>query len=448
MTYLLVPHEASSDAATLWVGAVAERVEGLTIEVGGRQPAPLTARWTAFDVRGQPLVRAQRIRIGGLDANRRYPVRLLADGAERATATLATLPDGLPTLDARPFVCLLGSCFCMLTDRAGSAGAALFGMPASALPHVKFLCGDQVYLDAPAFRYLRFFDEDDLRAELLSKYVETWGQLGPANGFARLLREGATYFLSDDHEFWNNAPMKTPLVRNTDWRPIGDGGASWKRIASELYRLFQAPGLSATFKVGRLSFRVLDTRLARAHDRSLLVPVDEMAALEQWVLGLDGPGVLVVSQLMFTGEAGLRGNLFDWGLPDFSQYGDLVRALQRAPHDVLILTGDVHYGRVSTCRMTGGAMLIEIVASPFALVDPRARGTWAEPPGVFPAVPVAGATHAPTGFRAAHHLEDNHFATLEFWADGPRVGVSVRAWPIPEIGAPSAPTAVFEQLLN
>lgn len=447
MTYLLVPHEASSNAATLWVGAVTEQADGLMLEIGGRQPTAPPGNWMTFEVRGQPLVRAQRVRIGGLDADRRYPVRLLANGVERATATLATLPDELPTLDARPLVCLLGSCFCMLTD-GGSAGAAFFGMPAPALPHVKFLCGDQVYLDAPAFRYLRFFGEEDLRAELLSKYVETWGQLGAASGFARLLREGATYFLSDDHEFWNNAPMKTPLVRNTYWWPIGDSGASWKRIASELYRLFQAPGLSATFKVGRLSFRVLDTRLARAHDRSLLVPVDEMAALEQWVLALDGPGVLVVGQPMFVREAGPRGNLFDWGLPDFGQYGHFVRALQRSQHDVLILTGDVHYGRVSTCRMAGGAMLIEIVASPFALVDPHARGKWAEPPGMFPAVPVAGATQAPTGFRSAHHLEDNHFATLEFWADGPRVRVAVRAWPIPQAGGPPAPTEVFDQLLN
>ena len=93
-------------------------------------------------------------------------------------------------------------------------------------------------------------------------------------------------------------------------------------------------------------------------------------------------------------------------------------------------------------------MLIEVVASPFSLVDPHARGKWAEPPGVFPAVPVAGATHAPTGFRAAHHLADNHFATLEFWADGSRVGVRVRAWPIPATGGPPVPTEVFEQPLN
>jgi hypothetical protein len=447
VTYLLVPHEASADAATLWLAAVAQPVRDLRIEVSGRQAQAVPDSWTTFEVRGQPLVRAQRIRIGGLDPDRRYPVRLLTNGLQRATATLVTLPDELPTLDARPFVCLLGSCFSMLTDRGGSAGAAFFGLPAAARPHVKFLCGDQVYLDAPPFRYLKFFGEDDLRAELVSKYVETWGQLGPASGFARLLREGATYFLSDDHEFWNNAPMKTALVRNTYWRPFGDGGASWKRIATELYRLFQAPMLSATFKVGRLSFRVLDTRLGREHDRSLLVPRDEMTALEKWVLELDGPGVLVVGQPVFAREAGLRGNLFDWGLPDFSQYGDLVRALQRSPHDLLVLTGDVHFGRVSTCRLTNGSMLIEVVASPFSLVDPHARGKWEEPPKAFPGVPVAGATQPRTAFEA-HDLEDNHFATLEFWADGSRVRVAVRAWPIPTVSARPTPTTVFEQLLN
>src|SRR5215217_3887038 len=42
---------------------------------------------------------------------------------------------------------------------------------------------------------------------LFDKYVANWTQVGGEDaGFRRLLADGANYFCSDDHEFWNNAP--------------------------------------------------------------------------------------------------------------------------------------------------------------------------------------------------------------------------------------------------
>ncbi|MDQ3937347.1 MAG: hypothetical protein M3253_01560, partial [Chloroflexota bacterium] len=239
MRYLVVPHDAMSDAATLWVAAIAEPTDGLELEVGAGRVQPLSGNWNAFEVHGQPMVRAQRVRVAGLGANRRYPVRLLQNGVERARATAVTLPERLPALDEPPFICLLGSCFAQLSDEGGSAGAAYVGVASASRPHVKFLCGDQVYLDTPPGRFLwTVHAEQDLRAELLARYVAAWTQDLTAGGFNRILRDGATFFTSDDHELWNNAPNRTPLVRAT-WWPGGDRGAAWQRIATELFDMFQ-----------------------------------------------------------------------------------------------------------------------------------------------------------------------------------------------------------------
>lgn len=446
--HLVVPHAASSSSVTVWVGVVNEQPASLELQVGSGQPIGVGQDWTVWETHGRPIFWSQRVTVEGLERGRRYPLRLLEHGVERATGTAVTLPESLPPLGQKPFTCLLGSCFAHFRDGAGAAGAAYGALPAGARPDVKFLCGDQVYLDAPFPRYLfNVFAEDDLQAELLATYLATWTQAGDGRGFAEILRHGATYFGSDDHEVWNNAPMPTPTVRAT-WWPFGDRGAAWWRIATSLYRDFQAPLPSAAFRVGRLSFHVLDTRLGRSRDRALFCRPEELEALDDWVVGLDGPGVLVLGQPLFVEPSGILGHFTDWGLADFGQYAGLVRVLSHSQHDLLVLTGDVHYGRVASCPLPSGASLIEVIASPFALVDPRVGGNWRQPPRVFPAVPVPAVTQAEIWFERTHNLATNQFATLEFSADGARVLTSVRAWPIPVPGDAPTSTLVFQRPLN
>lgn len=448
MGFLIVPQQATSTTVTIWVGAVLDEPRSMELEVGGRPPLALADDWKVWQTHGRDTFWFQRVTIDGLEPGRRYPLRLLGNGAERATGTAVTLPDRLPPLGATPFICLLGSCFAHYNDAAGAAGAAYGALPTGARPDLKFLCGDQVYLDAPFPRYLyNIYGEDDLQAELLATYVATWTQAGDGRGFAELLRHGANYFGSDDHEVWNNAPSPTATVRAT-WWPFGDRGAAWWRIANELYDDFQTAQDSASFRVGRLSFHVLDTRLARSKDRARFAPGAALAALDAWVLALDGPGVLVVGQPIFAKQAGIKGNFTDWGLADFGQYPDLVRTLFRSQHDLLVLTGDVHFGRVASCRLPSGASLTEIIASPFALVDQRVGGHWKQPPEVFPETAVPGTTRSGIWFEKTHMLAANQFATLEFSAYGSRVLVSVRAWPIPAPGHQPTSTLVLQRPLQ
>ena len=80
------------------------------------------------------------------------------------------------------------------------------------------------------------------------------------------------------------------------------------------------------------------------------------------------------------GRAGARQPLLakknprDRGLPDFpEQYTRLCDALIATPQDVLVLSGDVHFGRVAEVEIErpgrGGARVYEVISSPMALVS-------------------------------------------------------------------------------
>ena len=443
-----MPQRAGSRNATVWLGLTREPPPDLQLQAGLDQPIPVPTDWSVWEAKGQPRHWSQRVELAGLEPGRRYPLRLLDSGVTLASGTAATLPLELPPLSASPFVCMIGSCFAYLSDRAGAAGAAYAGLPAAAQPHVKFLAGDQVYLDAPFPRYLfALLGEQDLRTDLLATYIATWAQGDNGWGFSELLRNGSTFFCSDDHEFWNNAPSPTPTVRTT-WWPFGDHGAAWLRLARELYTTFQSPARHETFSVDRLSFMVLDTRIDRTADRSRFCDPASLDALRTWVDALVGPGALVVGQPILTARTGFKGNFTDWGLADFDQYEDLVRIMSRTTHDLLILTGDVHFGRVAGFELAAGQRIVEIVSSPFALVDPRVGGKWSAPPPLFPEAALAGTNPRRVWVDQTYQLTTNQFSTLEFNAAGPRVQVNVRSWPIPQPGTAPTSKTVFTSLLN
>jgi hypothetical protein len=446
MGLLIVPLEATQTEATIWIGAAGDAPGPLTLDIGGavQQPVP-PAAWTVWESHGVQRLWAQRLTVTGLQPGHRYLARLLDPTTERATAVVVTLPDRLPGIAETPFICLLGSCFAHGQDLAGAAGAAYARLPMTARPDLKFLCGDQVYLDAPFPRYLTHFGDEDLKAELLATYLATWFQGGDGSGFSELLRAGASFLSSDDHEFWNNAPERGLLVRNT-W--FGGGRRTWWNLATQLYGTFQATSPMAQFQVGRLSFLVLDTRMSRTLDRTQLVPGPQLDAMAGWVAGLTGPGVLVVGQPMLAEQHDWRGQFLDWGLADYGQYQDMVRILGRSGHDIVILTGDVHYGRIAGCLLPSGSKLIEVIASPLALVDERAGCHWGAPPRVFPAFPIPGTTQQATWFEEGYQIIANHFATVEFADAGMRVRMTVRAWPVPDVGQAPGSTHRFQRDLD
>jgi len=445
VAYQLVPLEATQSRATVWVGVSGDPPGKFHLNIGGAGSRPLDDAWTTWDSHGHTVFWAQRVTLDGLAAGTSLTVSLSDGASELATATLVTLPVRLPSLAEPGLGLMLGSCFAHEQD-VGGVGAAFSGLPALARPQLKILCGDQVYLDAPFPRFLiTAFGADDLQAAHLQTYLETWGLVGGRSGIHDVLGVGATYFSSDDHEYWNNAFEPGAVVRNT-WG--ADGRSHWQELATRLFQTFQTSTTRAAFEIGELSFLELDTRIARAPDRSVFMPLVDLEFLRTWVAALAGPGVLIVGQVVFADQAGWKGRFADWGLPDFAQYGDLVRILATSRHDIVVLTGDVHFGRVAGCVLPTGANLLEIISSPLALVDKRAGGTWHAPPGVFPAFGIPGTTSAPIWCDPAYRVEGNHFATIELHTLGPRVRMTVRAWPIPANGARPVSSAVFERDLD
>ena len=100
----------------------------------------------------------------------------------------------------------------------------------------------------------------------------------------------------------------------------------------------------------------------------------------------------------------------------------------------MILTGDVHYGRIASSPLRSGAELIEIISSPMSLVDESAKGKWEEVPER-----VAPAALAPTGLFTNPDFKpnDSHFLTLEFTKRGTGTNLRLRYWPIVRQGITS-----------
>jgi hypothetical protein len=328
---------------------------------------------------------------------------------------------------------LLGSCFCKREDDEGAVGRTYAQLPAGSRPDVKILCGDQVYLDDPWAHYLwHTHDIPELEVEFFRNYRDTWMQ---EPGFRQLLTQGANYFSPDDHEYWNNAPNAATVIRDSWSR---SGRQEWFTTARLFYQMFQHPAPIATFTVDPLSFLIADTRSNRSSNQTDFMQQTDFQAVAQWIQNLPGPGVLVVGQPLFSEKAGLLPGTFgDWNLPDYSQYGQLARLLAQSPHSIVILSGDVHYGRIAWCTLTSGGELIEIISSPMSLVDKLAEGTWEEAPNLFPPLALPGVARAQVHTLAEETFSaiTSHFLTLEFAATGAHVRMTVRFWPVGRQGS-------------
>ncbi len=365
---------------------------------------------------------------------------------EPAWCRFQTLPRQLPRKQDSPFTILLGSCFAYFQDEAGLAGANLANLPAPFKPALKFLAGDQVYLDNPATEVLPR-KAPDLAARLLNKYVATWTQGGGWGGFSRILAEGGTYFLADDHEFWNNHPNWSPLIafRGPEKR------AEWIQIAGELYKKFQTlpdqqPAQAQQFSVEPVDFFLADTRFGRDLGSSRFMDQDELGKLSNWLASpADRPGVLVIGAPLFTQPAGWIGSwLADRSLANYKdQYSELAQAVLDSPRSLLILSGDIHCGRVAEAiglspqdterRIT----LFELISSPLALVSNLAGGTFEPAPARFPVEAAPGDSRIGVKTRqwdkwngTGHGLDQNQFITLSFTQVDQAVNVRAIVWEI------------------
>ena len=233
MSYLVIPNEVFANDALIWVAAVNENLNpaATVLEYGSNQIA-LNSGWSTFRTAdGNFTIHYQRVALHNLTQQTRYFLTLRVGGAWKADASIDTIPWRLPGPADPPFIVMLGSCFCGREDPNGQVGRTYMNLPSAARPHIKFLCGDQVYLDDPWHDFLDpLRSRNWLERRSFKIYLDNWSQQTAEGGFGQLLKNGANFFSSDDHEFWNNAPdigLTVPFftVRNR-------GREEWWEIAT------------------------------------------------------------------------------------------------------------------------------------------------------------------------------------------------------------------------
>ena len=278
---------------------------------------------------------------------------------------------------------LFASCFWQPNDKEGAYSAAVRDLTKLEGPAFKLLIGDQVYQDYPFNWFL-----PKKSVELYSdRYEEYWRDAA----YREVLTSTPNFFVGDDHEFWNDFPEPQRHLPRT-WK--GSEREEITTAALHLYHRYQQganPEESAFYRFDlgpdtpspedpQVSFFVTDSRSQRERFTSgaHFFSTDQWHMLERWARSLNGPGVLVIGQPLFQKE----GDWKDHSLSNFSgDFGRLCAVLEdalrggptRDPHDILILTGDIHNARfsVATIRgMPGIAQVYELVASPASRVGP------------------------------------------------------------------------------
>ena len=492
MAFVVIPHEIGATTVTLWIGAICEGdVPNRPIQLGlNDELRPVGDNWRVWQTfagtdpggyapadrllheaieQDEPIVERiyyQRVECEGMNPDRQYHAKLFVDHQEAVgidgrlrSCSFRTLATELPEAGSDiTFNILLGSCFYRPCDPGGMVGKTFSLLPESHRPHVKFLCRDQVYLDNPWYQTTlkwnwSYRQPGAFRKMLLDKYLATWTQSpGETSGFHRLLREGATYFCSDDHEFWNNAPSfggvglaNTLSAARRSW---------WFEEARKLFRVFQSRSPCQGFEIGNLSVKIVDTRIDRDTSSIRFMLYENLEKVQDWLSGLNGPGLLVLGQPLLKVDAVqtrtdkiLSG--FDKDLADFGQYAELKKSILDCTHSVVVLTGDVHFARVahSSPDLDGVTKFVEVVSSPLCLV-PYFFGR-SKSNGYRAALPLG--SEPLNNIRPFGEEHRDHFAILRFAAAGSsRVSMRVSYWPIlsPTQNTPPEPVSDCEFTLD
>lgn len=474
MTAFVIPYETHQTTTRVWV-AWWSRVwprdtMGLSLRVEDSQERvvarPLLEPWSSIGLEGQignddeAICEYHVAEIQGLQPATTYRLIVSSRFGQEAVGEVETLPDRLPSRDGdgvsqRPFTILLGSCYYAPDDpdkKVRDAYLRLWGSPKHR-PHLKILCGDQVYLDQPAGPFTPMVDRmssEQLRRWMIAKYRQTWLNL------QQMLQVGANYLTSDDHEFWNNYPER-PLIWG--WRALYQSlqyRRDWGREATAHFREIQQGANVTQLDIGTaLSIFIADTRVNRQRDGLHFMSPEDFDTMIQWIRGLRMPGVLVLGQPLLTRPTSRKYIAVDviatdHNLPYFVQYDDLMNALSWwCYHDLLVLAGDVHFGRIARFNIPRSpdiypAVVHEVVASAMTVLPTAKRRFEIGPngqgfPNTFP--PYRNRDLNSVGSRVTYEQvvprmaddddgTENHFITLQFTSHpaGRGIEVNVQAW--------------------
>jgi len=373
----LVVHRVSSSSVEVWVGTLFPtlkkpdfaRVE-LVLPDGSKRTRRITKdEWVRpFDKMNQRFYKI--IKFNNLTAGKRYDLNFIrrieavGDAIPQAwqhlrSGTFTTLPERVPLKGKRPFTIALGSCFYNHRDggRAAEAYKALYQRGAENVrPDITFLTGDQVYLDI-GFDSLSLVPSE-IRQRVANDYALHWQALGS------ILSNGGTWMLPDDHEYWNDYPFYKSAIPQLQALRLRHVRKAWDAAATDGVRNVQNSAAFETFSIGKdLSVCIADLRSHR--DENGFTTPAILKKITRWATELRSPGVFVASQPLIVEENKSEKNLLSYK----QQYAALLQAFATSGHDIVLLSGDVHFGRISTTPLGNekkGPRLIEIIASPLS----------------------------------------------------------------------------------
>ena len=295
------------------------------------------------------------------------------------SGTFRTLPSRVPEKGRDAFTIALGSCFYHHRDggRAAASYKALYERGRNTIrPDVTVLTGDQVYLDI-GFDSLSLI-EKEIRERIADDYALHWQALGS------LLSRGGTWMLPDDHEYWNDFPFTDSLLPTLLALKLPHVRNSWTKAASDGVRNVQRSPVVESFTLGNdLSVCLADLRSRRSKHR--LLPEVPFKSLLDWAGSRTCPGVLVLPQPLIVEQNHVERNLRSYE----TQYARLLDALGSVRHDVVVLSGDVHFGRIASVPIgKKGTRLVEIISSPMSnltgIINGLATGVATARPAGFP----------------------------------------------------------------
>ncbi len=268
-----------------------------------------------------------------------------------------TLPPRLPRKGQGAFTIGLGSCFYNHRDggQAAASYRALYERGNETVrPDITALSGDQVYLDI-GFDSLSLIPRE-IHERIADDYALHWQALGS------ILSRGGTWMLPDDHEYWNDYPFCDSLIPALLALKLPHVRKSWQGAARDAVKNIQRSPVVESFSLGEdLSVCFADLRSYRSDHEFL--PRGPFGELLDWAGRRSCPGVLVIPQPLIVKQNNVERNLRSHR----TQYAELLHALGSVSHDVVVLSGDVHFGRIAGVPIgSRGARLIEIVASPMS----------------------------------------------------------------------------------
>lgn len=367
----LVVHRVSRHSVEVWVGTLfptlkkPERARVRLITKNGKVRTRIIRKWQRpFPGMKQRFFAVVTFR--GLEAGNDYRLEFerRIEAAPRAgirrrwqrlrSGTFRTLPSRVPEKGRGAFTIGLGSCFYHHRDggRAAASYKALYERGRNTIrPDVTVLAGDQVYLDI-GFDSLSL-TEQEIRERIAADYALHWQALGS------LLSRGGTWMLPDDHEYWNDYPFTDSLLPTLLALKLPHVHNSWTKAASDGVKNVQRSPVVESLTLGNdLSVCLADLRSHRSEHK--LLPEAPFNTLLEWAAHRTCPGVLVIPQPLIVEQNEVERNIRSYG----TQYARLLEALGSVSHDVVVLSGDVHFGRIASVPIgTGRARLVEIISS-------------------------------------------------------------------------------------